>query len=65
MLYTKDKNDAISSFNLIGAEDNILSTARPGEGDAVEFSHLQWNLRAVKFAVEFDSKVEYAIGERS
>ena len=26
MLYTKDKDDAVSSFNLIGAEDNILST---------------------------------------
>ncbi len=37
VLYTKDKNDAVSSFNLIGAEDNILSTARPGEGDAVDF----------------------------
>lgn len=30
-------DDAISSFNLIGAEDNILTTARPGEGDAVDF----------------------------
>lgn len=37
MLYTKDKNDAVSSFNLIDAEDNILSTARPREGDAVDF----------------------------
>ena len=37
VLYTKDKDDAVNSFNLIGAEDNILTTARPGEGDAVDF----------------------------
>lgn len=29
------------------------------------FLHLQWNLRAVKFAVEFYSKVEYTMGEGS
>ena len=29
------------------------------------FLHLQWNLRAVKFVVEFYSKVEYTMGERS
>ena len=45
MLYTKDKNDAVSSFNLIGAEDNILTTARPGEGDAVEFYTYTKDLR--------------------
>ena len=45
VLYTKDKNDAVSSFNLIGAEDNILSTARPGEGDAVEFYTYTKDLR--------------------
>ena len=45
VLYTKDKNDAISSFNLIGAEDNILSTARPGEGDAVDFYTYTKDLR--------------------
>ena len=45
MLYTKDKNDAVSSFNLIGAEDNILSTARPGEGDAVDFYTYTKDLR--------------------
>ena len=45
VLYTKDKNDAVSSFNLIGAEDNILSTARPGEGDAVDFYTYTKDLR--------------------
>ena len=45
VLYTKDKNDAVSSFNLIGGEDNILSTARPGEGDAVEFYAYTKDLR--------------------
>ena len=45
MLYTKDKNDAVSSFNLIGAEDNILATARPGEGDAVDFYTYTKDLR--------------------
>lgn len=34
---TRRNQDAVSSFNLIDAEDNILSTARPGEGDAVDF----------------------------
>ena len=45
VLYTKDKNDAVSSFNLIGAEDNILTTARPGEGDAVDFYTYTKDLR--------------------
>ena len=45
MLYTKDKDDAVSSFNLIGAEDNILSTARPGEGDTAEFYTYTKDLR--------------------
>ena len=45
VLYTKDKDDAVSSFNLIGAEDNILSTARPGEGDAVDFYTYTKDLR--------------------
>ncbi|MDY5286183.1 MAG: RHS repeat-associated core domain-containing protein, partial [Lentihominibacter sp.] len=45
VLYTKDKDDAVSSFNLIGGEDNILSMARPGEGDAVEFYTYTKDLR--------------------
>ena len=45
MLYTKDKDDAVNSFNLIGAEDNILSTARTGEGDAVDFYTYTKDLR--------------------
>ncbi len=45
MLYTKDKDDAVNSFNLIGAEDNILSTARPGEGDTAEFYTYTKDLR--------------------
>ena len=45
VLYTKDKDDAVSSFNLIGAEDNILTTARPGEGDAVDFYTYTKDLR--------------------
>lgn len=37
VLYTKDKDSAVTSFNLIGAEDNILATARPGSEGATEF----------------------------
>ena len=45
VLYTKDKDDAVSSFNLIGAEDNILSTARLGENETVDFYTYTKDLR--------------------
>ena len=37
VLYTKDEADDVTSFNLIGAEDNILLTARPGAEGSTDF----------------------------
>ena len=37
VLYTTDADDAITSFNLIGAEDNILSTSRMGADNQADF----------------------------
>ena len=37
VLYTTDDSDTVTSFNLIGAEDNILSTSRTGADGASDF----------------------------
>ena len=37
MLYTTDENSNMTSFNYIGAEDNILLTARPAEKGQADF----------------------------
>ena len=37
VLYTEDAQDKVTSFNLIGAENNILQTARADQDDAVNF----------------------------
>ncbi len=37
VLYTEDAQDKVTSFNLIGAEDNILQTARTDSADAVNY----------------------------
>ena len=44
VLYTTDKADAVTAFNIIGAEDNILTTAR-FDGDAAEFYTYTKDLR--------------------
>lgn len=45
VLYTEDAQDKVTSFNLIGAENNILQTARAGQDDAVNFYTYTKDLR--------------------
>lgn len=45
VLYTEDAQDKVTSFNLIGAEDNILQTARADRDDAVNFYTYTKDLR--------------------
>ena len=45
VLYTEDAQDKVTSFNLIGAENNILQTARADQDDAVNFYTYTKDLR--------------------
>ena len=45
VLYTEDAQDKVTSFNLIGAENNILQTARADQDGAVNFYTYTKDLR--------------------
>lgn len=45
VLYTKNESGEATSFNLVGTEDNILATARPGEDGKTDFYTYTKDLR--------------------
>ncbi|MDO4352815.1 MAG: polymorphic toxin-type HINT domain-containing protein, partial [Clostridia bacterium] len=45
VLYTKNESGETTSFNLVGTEDNILATARPGEDGKTDFYTYTKDLR--------------------